>query len=164
MAGRCRKLFNAISPAVVVLALLGSTASMAAPGASGPVRIGHDRGGKIIDYALRTAELSRSGRQVRFSGACDSACTLHLSMPREQLCITRGASFGFHLPYGGTSRSNETARRYLWRSYPGWVKNWINHHGDLNHSIKRMDYAYARRHLNECSPAKPSVFAYRLPR
>ncbi len=117
-----------------------------------------DRGGQVIAYALRMKRLERSGGKVNFSGACDSACTLYLALPRHQTCVTPGASFGFHLPYGASREGNRIAANYLTRNYPGWVRSWIRAHGGLTHQIKTMDYSYARQYLPACgSGSGPAI-------
>jgi hypothetical protein len=112
--------------------------------------ISGDRGGYVIDYAIRALKMRRSGGFVRFSGACDSACTLYLSMPRSKVCITQSASFGFHLPYGAGARGNQVAANFMMKNYPGWVRGWIAKRGGLKSSIATMTYADASRFLPTC--------------
>ena len=125
----------------------------ARPAASPAVTIANDPGGTIIDYAVRVKNRERTGTAVRFAGRCDSACTLHLGLPRSKTCIMPGASFGFHLPYGSSPRANREAAAYLMKSYPEWVRAWIRSKGGLGHQVKTMDYAYASTHLRACSRA-----------
>ena len=131
-------------------ALVLAACSQASGASTSAARIGSDRGGEIITYAMRVAELKSADRDVRFSGACDSACTLHLSLPRSKTCVSAGASFGFHLPYGSSPKNNQVAANYLMRSYPGWVRSWIAARGGLSGNMKRMDFAYASQHLPVC--------------
>ncbi|WP_245489593.1 MULTISPECIES: hypothetical protein [unclassified Mesorhizobium] len=112
--------------------------------------ISGDRGGYVIDYAIRVLKMRRSGGFVRFSGACDSACTLYLSMPKSKVCITQGASFGFHLPYGAGAQGNQVAANFMMKNYPGWVRGWIASRGGLKSSITTMTYADASRFLPTC--------------
>jgi len=112
--------------------------------------ISGDRGGYVIDYAIRALKMRRSGTFVRFNGSCDSACTLYLSMPRSKVCITQSASFGFHLPYGAGARGNQVAANFMMKNYPGWVRGWIAKRGGLNSSIATMTYADASRFLPTC--------------
>lgn len=109
-----------------------------------------DLGGSVIDYAKRTSKLRKSVTPMRFSGRCDSACTLYLSLPRSQTCIAPGASFGFHRAYGASASANSWGTSYMSRKYPGWVRNWIAANGGLTKRIKRMDYSYASRYLRRC--------------
>ena len=112
--------------------------------------ISGDRGGYVIDYAIRALKMRRSGTFVRFNGSCDSACTLYLSMPRSKVCITQSASFGFHLPYGVGARGNQVAANLMMKNYPGWVRGWIAKRGGLKSSIAKMTYADASRFLPTC--------------
>ena len=109
-----------------------------------------DRGGYVIDYAIRALKMRRSGTFVRFNGSCDSACTLYLSMPKSKVCITQSASFGFHLPYGVGARGNQVAANFMMKNYPGWVRGWIAKRGGLKSSIATMTYADASRFLPTC--------------
>ena len=120
-----------------------------------------DGGGEVIRYALSAKRLHRRGHLVRFAGRCDSACTLYLSMPRRLTCISPGASFGFHRPYGASARNNAVAARYMMRSYPGWVRRWIRARGGLSSGIRTMPYAYARRHLRPCRSTRVHAFRHR---
>jgi len=57
------------------------------------VSIFNNSGGKIVLFALKLAQYRDAGTLVRFSGRCDSACTLFLSLPKQQTCISPGAYF-----------------------------------------------------------------------
>ena len=109
-----------------------------------------DRGGHMLEYAIKLKQLRQAGSNIRFAGRCDSACTLYLSIPRKLTCVTPGASFGFHLPYGSSANGNRVAAEYMMNKYPGWVRGWIASHGGLTHTIKTMGYSYASRHLPTC--------------
>lgn len=143
---------------ILACALLAAPLTMAATGAAhalpppaGPtVTIRNDRGGQVIHYALKMLRLKEAGHSVRFSGRCDSACTLYLALPRSKTCVSPGASFGFHLPYGASGAGNEVAAQYLLSSYPGWVRSWIADKGGLKGPIKTMGYGYASQFLPTC--------------
>jgi len=102
------------------------------------------------DGAAREGELRAADEPVSLEGACDSACTLYLSLPVEQLCVTPHASFGFHLPYGVGARQNAVAANYLLSQYPDWVRQWIDGHGGLTHTIVRMEVDEVAKHLPLC--------------
>ncbi len=110
-----------------------------------------DRGGYVLQYALAMKKLERSRGRVRFAGRCDSACTIYLGLPKSQLCATPASAFGFHLPYGGSARANKMAKNYMLRSYPSWVRSWLNANGGLTTRIKVMRYADVRGHLPQCA-------------
>jgi hypothetical protein len=150
-----------IAAIIAFTSIMGS--AQAFPNRTGnPMVIRADRGGEVINYAIKARELEQTGRKVRFSGSCDSACTIYLSLPRSQTCVTPGATFGFHLPYGSSARNNKVAANYLMRQYPGWVRSWINVRGGLTGGMKRMDYTYAAKHLPSCETASKPVFAQRV--
>jgi hypothetical protein len=147
--------------AIAMIAVSGSFAS-AAPRqrlaslppsgdfSSGAVNIGSDRGGVVINYGLRMLRWRQNGTKVRFSGSCQSACTIYLGLASRQTCISPGASFSFHSPFGATGRGNAMARSFMMRNYPGWVKSWISNRGGLTTSMKTMDYGYASRFIKSC--------------
>lgn len=114
------------------------------------VSIGSDRGGYVINYGLRMLRWRQNGTQVRFSGKCQSACTLYLGLASRQTCISPGASFSFHLPYGASKRGNRVARNFMMRNYPGWVKSWVRSQGGLTGNMKTMGYGYASRFIKPC--------------
>jgi len=115
-------------------------------------QVQNDRGGRVIDYAVRTAKLRESGQQTRLAGRCASACTLYLTLPPEQLCILPGTSFAFHAPVAKSPRGGKTAEQYLFSSYPQWVQAWIESRGGLTSNLLIMSYADASQHLRTCTP------------
>lgn len=121
-----------------------------------------DSGGVILRYALRVKKMEKRGSFVRFAGRCDSACTLFLGMPKNKVCLTRGAYFRFHRPYGSTAKNNAIAARFMMRNYPGWVRSWINRNGGLTGRLKTMDYGYASQYLPKCNETEPKRTPFRL--
>lgn len=113
--------------------------------------ISNDPGGIIITYVLKVAKLRRAGEQVRFTGICNSACTLHLSLPAHQLCVSPGASFGFHLPFGAGTDGDRAAANFIMYQYPQWVRNWIASKGGLSNRVITMNYNTAKQHLRQCA-------------
>jgi hypothetical protein len=112
-------------------------------------------GGNVIDFARRVSSARLGGHWVAFSGRCESACTLFLSLPATSTCITPGTSFTFHRPYGATEDFNSWAADFMLTNYPGWVRNWIASQGGLTDQPLRMDYAYAARFIPPCSGGAP---------
>src|SRR6185436_855262 len=102
------------------------------------VSIFNNSGGKIVLFALKLAEYRDAGTLVKFSGRCDSACTLFLSLPKQQTCINRGAYFRFHAPSARSSRSERSAHAFMMTKYPGWVRSWIQEKGGLSRQLFRM--------------------------
>jgi hypothetical protein len=97
--------------------------------------------------------LKQSGKPVQFAGSCLSACTIYLALPPSQTCISPGASFGFHAPYGSTPSGNRMARMYMLKTYPGWVRSWISSRGGLSSRVITMNYAYASKFMKPCGTA-----------
>lgn len=147
--------------ALVVFGLLGTTVPHEAyAGATNAllyarlknsVSISNNSGGRIIDYAKKAAQFRNSGAMVRFTGRCDSACTLYLALPKHQTCISPGAYFRFHSPSARSQRSARMAQSYMMRKYPGWVKSWIARNGGLSGRLVTMDYSYASKFMRSCA-------------
>ena len=104
----------------------------------------------MLGYSVQMMKWRDSGTTVKFTGPCASACTIYLALPRDQICITRGATFGFHGPYSATPDASRIAQAYLLEHYPEWVKTWIVGRGGLSGEIITMDYAYASKFLMRC--------------
>lgn len=142
-----------------VLTLTALVMGMGSPANAGPWpqnvhTVRHDSGGYVIDYAIKMRRMERSGQPIRFSGRCDSACTLYLALPKSQACVSKGAAFGFHLPSGSSSRGDRIAANFMLNIYPAWVRKWLDANGGLTTQLKVMRYDYARQHLPECGQGK----------
>ncbi|MEA2952762.1 MAG: hypothetical protein QOJ96_2282 [Alphaproteobacteria bacterium] len=114
--------------------------------ASAAVRIGGDRGGQIGPYLSQFATMRDSGQRVVVDGSCLSACTLVLgTVPRERICVTRRANFGFHAAWNvapsGAAVFSAEGTQLLWDVYPAAVRQWITRHGGLT---PRMIYLRGR--------------------
>ena len=107
-------------------------------------------GGSIGLFVLRAAKLRNSRTLVKFSGRCDSACTLFLGLPPRQMCISKGAVFRFHAPMHKSPRAASYAKKYMMRKYPGWVRSYIGANRGLTNRLITMDYKYARRFIRTC--------------
>ena len=114
----------------------------------------------MIDYAIKAKKLESAGREVKFAGKCKSACTLLMSLPKNKTCVTKSASFGFHLPYGSSRENNLIAANYMMRKYPGWVRSWIRANGGLTSGIKRMSYSYASQYMKTCDTEPKNTFVF----
>ncbi|WP_162914123.1 hypothetical protein [Taklimakanibacter lacteus] len=117
------------------------------------VSVGSDRGGVVLNYGLRMLRWRQNGTKVRFSGSCQSACTLYLGLAPSQVCVSPGASFSFHSPFGASAHGNRVAQQFMMRNYPGWVKSWIRSQGGLSGRMKTMSYGYASRFIKACGSA-----------
>jgi hypothetical protein len=116
---------------IVALSTLAGVSS-----GSAAVRIGEDRGGQIGPYLSQYAMLAESGERVIVDGSCLSACTLVLgTVPRDRICVTSRANFGFHAAWNfgprGVSVVSREGTRLLWDVYPTRVRQWIARHGGL---------------------------------
>jgi hypothetical protein len=127
--------------------LLGAAllASAVAP-ASATMRIAEDRGGQIGHYLQAFAMVRSSGERVVIDGNCLSACTLVLGViPRDRLCATPRARFGFHAAWmpdaDGQPVTSRMGTQALWEVYPPRVRHWINRHGGLT---RHMIYLQGR--------------------
>ena len=108
--------------------------------ASATMRIAEDRGGQIGRYLQAFAMLRSSGERVIVDGNCLSACTLVLGLiPRERMCATHRARFGFHAAWmpddDGHPVTSRLGTEALWNIYPTPVRRWINRHGGLQRKM-----------------------------
>ena len=79
-----------------------------------------DRGGQVGDYIIAVSKAKRIHAQVKIEGDCFSSCTLWLSMPRQDICITPKTKFGFH------STSIPATDGVLMAYYPQVIKSWLD--------------------------------------
>ncbi|SHK63364.1 hypothetical protein SAMN05444000_1503 [Shimia gijangensis] len=128
-----------------------SVAEASQSASANPLVIYSDNGGKLSKYAVAVSNARAMNTSVKIKGKCQSACTLYLSMPQSQICISRGASFVFHKAHGSSARLNNWGTQFLLANYPAWVQNWINSKGGLSNNLIRMNYEYASRYLPPCS-------------
>jgi hypothetical protein len=112
-----------------------------------------DKGGEVVTYALKVKRIERDGTPVRISGKCESACTLYLSLPQDQICITPAASFSFHKPYGSSQEINRSTAQMMVQQYPDWVQAWLESNGGLRTEMVVMDYSYAQYFMRTCGSA-----------
>jgi hypothetical protein len=138
------------SPQLYEYPVLASDETLPPGPAPQVVTIGNERGGYVVDYAARVLKLQESNTTVRFAGRCDSACTLYLTLPQDQTCIARGASFRFHAPTAPTRQASFAAKTYMLKTYPEWVTTWLEAQGGLSRRLITMDYTYASQYLRAC--------------
>ena len=110
-------------PIVLLLAGIG-------PALAETIDVSDSHGGVVSEYNARWAELGARGVNVRIVGPCQSACTVLLAhIPRERICVTPGASFGFHLA------KTQTGTSLLRAAYSSDIMGWIDAHGGLQPSF-----------------------------
>src|SRR4029078_12296314 len=129
------------------LVLGAAVLALTVSSASATMRISEDRGGQIGRYLQAYAAVRSSGENVVVDGSCLSACTLLLGVvPRERICATQNARFGFHASWmpdhDGRPVTSPLGTQALWNIYPATVRRWITQHGGL--SRKMM---YVRGHV-----------------
>ena len=130
-------LFGGGSVRYIALLLIGIVATVASPrDAKATLWITGDKGGTILEYAERYAQVRQTGEQVIIDGKCLSACTMVIGMvPRNRICATPKAMLGFHAAFlrtsdGGT-RASTDATKFMMKAYPPEVRTWIKQHGGL---------------------------------
>jgi hypothetical protein len=109
------------------------------------IEVVDNHGGDIPHYDALWAELAASGKKVRIVGNCVSACTMLLAhMPRDSICVTPAAAFGFHLGQlqKGTDR--------MWGGYPDDIRAWIHSQGGLTSHYKWLRAPEIFRFFKAC--------------
>jgi hypothetical protein len=128
------------------LVLGAAVMALTVSSASATMRISEDRGGQIGRYLQAFAAVRSSGENVVVDGNCLSACTLLLGLvPRERVCATQNARFGFHAAWmpdrDGRPVTSPLGTQALWDIYPASVRRWIKRHGGLS---RKMIYLQGR--------------------
>ena len=137
--------------------------------AKAEMRISEDRGGQIGRYLQAFAMLRSSGERVVVDGNCLSACTLVLGViPREKICATHRARFGFHAAWmpneDGRPVTSRLGTQALWDVYPASVRRWINQHGGLTRRMIFLEGTHLNGIVPSCTPARRSIDARSQPR
>lgn len=136
---------------------LSAGSATAVPRTASEYVVRNDSGGYVIDYAIDMLKMEKSQQPVKFAGRCDSACTIYLGLNTAQTCITSGAKFGFHLPFGSDRRGNLVAASFMMKKYPQWVHKWLEANGGLSSQLKVMPFAYASKFIKPCKDGSASV-------
>jgi hypothetical protein len=140
--------------------LLASGASSA----SATMLITEDRGGQIGQYLQAFAALRSSGEDVVVDGNCFSACTLLLGLiPRERVCATPRARFGFHAAWmpdeNGQPVTSPMGTQALWNVYPSKVRSWIGRNGGLSRRMIFLQGRELRQIVHACGSQHDTVQA-----
>jgi hypothetical protein len=109
----------------------------------GVIVINDDGGGGVSDHVKFYNRIREAGIPVRIEGMCVSACTLVLDLPRNEVCITSTASFGFHLASDGDPNPNLTEaliRRFYPPAVQQWIKDYTRIHGKLSERVIYMTF------------------------
>jgi hypothetical protein len=111
--------------------------AFAASPVSAEVRILASPGGEVAPFLQLFEAVRQSGERVVIDGPCFSACTLVLSMlPRNRICVTRRAAFGFHaarwLDRSGRFHAAPRESDVVLATYPPAARRWIARRGGLS--------------------------------
>jgi hypothetical protein len=129
--------------ALVILALLLALAAL--PARAETIDVFDNHGGSVVQYDARWSAIGQQGAHVRVIGPCKSACTVLLGhIPRDRICVTPQASFGFHLA------KMPRATVIIWNLYPADIKGWINAHGGLQTDLVWMRAPDTYHHFKKC--------------
>lgn len=111
--------FRIATAAILTYALLSSAA------VARPVVINDDGGGNIRTFVMWYERIRDSGVPVVLRGICDSACTLVLTLPHDQVCVEPTASLGFHLASYSDEAAPSLTGAMIRRWYPAKVREWL---------------------------------------
>lgn len=111
-------------------------------------------GGSVTTHAARVIDYDRAGSHLRLMGACVSACTLVLALPRDRICVGPQVALGFHQP---TPRNNPRLATTdigaaMAETYPGFIQQWLktNFGGLPAGTPKFMRYDVLKRYYPTC--------------
>ena len=132
-----------------ILAPIVLTAALMTP--ANPVVVKDNHGGKVVEFFDQMQQWKEAGTKVEIHGKCESACTIYLMLPRDQLCIAKDATFGFHRVSGGIAAGVQFYNNYLMHTgWPKWAVKWILDEGGLDWYIKTMPHEYAAKFVRSC--------------
>lgn len=115
------------------------------PTAAETIDVNDNHGGSVANYNARWQANAARGVDVRIVGPCQSACTVLLgNIPRNKICVTPAASFGFH-----TAKLPQ-ATATLWNAYDADIKGWINARGGLTADFKWMRAPDTYKYFKRC--------------
>ena len=118
---------------------------LATPAAAETIEVSDNHGGSVAQYDGRWAALAARGVNVKIVGPCQSACTVLLGhIPRDRICVTPNASFGFHLAH--LASATETLRH----AYQADIRSWIAQHGGLTHEFIWMRAPDIYQYFKKC--------------
>jgi hypothetical protein len=109
------------------------------------ISVSDNHGGSVAAYDARWAAYASRGVSVKIVGPCQSACTVLLGhIPRERICVTPAARFGFHL----ANLASATAT--LRAAYDSDITGWIDSHGGLTKSFIWMTAPDTYKYFRKC--------------
>lgn len=109
------------------------------------IDVNDNHGGSVANYNSRWAAAGARGASVRIVGPCQSACTVLLAhIPRDKICVTPQASFGFHL--AKLPQATATLRA----AYASDITSWIDARGGLTNDFKWMRAPDTYKYFKKC--------------
>jgi len=118
---------------------------LAVPAIAETIDVYDNHGGSVFQYNARWAGLAARGVDARIVGPCQSACTILLGhIPRNKICVTPAARFGFHLA------NRQDATQMLWNAYQADIRSWIDAHGGLKKNFIWMGAPDVYRYFKRC--------------
>ncbi len=109
--------------------------------------IKEDTGGVVSDFEINIKFLETKNIQIKLDGVCASSCTLLLSHPKIDMCVTYKAVMQIHEPFlmgesgdvvysiNGIVNGITLWQTVFWNDYPEWVKEYINERGSYVPSV-----------------------------
>lgn len=114
-------------------AMTAASGAQAAQPGTEPIVIHNNRGGNVVQMIARRQELEASGRPVRITGKCNSACTMLITLPNA--CLAPDATVGFHAPrLPGTEIIPPIVDQLMAMHYRGGIRDRWN--SEWRHSLK----------------------------
>jgi hypothetical protein len=99
---------------------LGTCAIITSPALADGTSLGHDEGGRVVDFLPIVRQYNASGELFRIQGICKSACTLFLGI--RNVCVERSATLMFHgghdIQENVTGPDTRASRAALYRYNP----------------------------------------------
>ncbi|MDP4006525.1 hypothetical protein [Methylobacterium sp. NEAU K] len=109
------------------------------------IDVSDNHGGSVAQYDSMWSTLAENGKKVRVVGSCQSACTTLLGhVPRDRICVTPEAAFGFHRAH------KQYGTEVMWDGYPADIKAWIKSQGGLTAEFKWMRAPDTYRFFKHC--------------
>jgi hypothetical protein len=144
---------------------LGTILALPAVARADVIVITAGAGGSVHGHRDYYRQLATSGHRIVVDGYCKSACTeLFGYFPRNRVCVTPRARFGFHLSYEpllsyaplglslGHGPASADGTKVMTHGYPPVVWAWLRAHGGLTAEYKWMPAADLRGYFAYCSP------------
>lgn len=123
-------------------------------------------GGNVLEFTVRFVVMSENDIGILVGGqTCDSACTLVFGYS-GRWCAQETVNFGFHTTRVDPEKMAEALKIFktkaavldyerkvtdaMYRTYPAWVRSWIDDNGGLTKRIKRMPPSVWTKYMKPC--------------